>query len=128
MLNALEKAPREGTGAGFVIAEGLSILLRLLSPITPHICQTLWRELGYGEDILAAAWPEPLEAALAQDEIELVLQVNGKHRGSLRVAATAAKDAIEAAALASEIAQKYLEGKPPKNVIVVPGRLVNIVA
>jgi len=127
MLNALEKAPRDGALAAEVIEEGLSILLRVLSPITPHIAHALWRELGFGDDILAAPWPEPLDAALAQDEIELVLQVNGKLRGSLRVPADAAKDAIEAAALASETAQKYMEGKPAKKVVVVPGRLVNIV-
>lgn len=107
--------------------EGLSILLRLLSPITPHICHHLWRELGFGEDILHAPWPEPLEAALAQDEVELVLQVNGKLRGAIRVPAAAAKEQIEAAALAAETAQKYLEGRPAKKVVVVPGRLVNIV-
>jgi leucyl-tRNA synthetase len=128
MLNALEKAPQSGAGYGFVVGEGLSILLRLLSPITPHICHALWRELGYGDDILAAPWPESLEAALVQDEIELVLQINGKLRGSLRQPTGASKEAIEAAALASDIAQKFLEGKPAKKVIVVPGRLVNIVA
>ncbi|MFA6441240.1 MAG: leucine--tRNA ligase, partial [Sterolibacterium sp.] len=110
-----------------VYKEGMSILLRLLSPITPHICHVLWRELGYGDDILQAPWPEPLAAALAQDEIELVLQVNGKHRGSLLVPSGADKGAIEAAALASPISQKYLEGKAPKKLVVVPGRLVNVV-
>ncbi|HUY03660.1 MAG TPA: class I tRNA ligase family protein, partial [Rhodocyclaceae bacterium] len=124
MLNALEKAPREGA----VVAEGLSILLRLLSPITPHICHALWRELGYGDDILAASWPEPLEAALVQEEIELVLQINGKHRGSLRLPAGAAKEEIERAALESDAAQKFLEGRPARKVVVVPGRLVNVVA
>jgi leucyl-tRNA synthetase len=122
MLNALEKSagdPHE--------REGFSILLRLLSPITPHICHALWRDLGFGDDILAAPWPEPLEAALVQDEIELVLQVNGKTRGSVRVAAGAERAAIEAAAVAAEAAQKFMEGKPAKKVVVVPGRLVNIV-
>ena len=127
MLNALEKAPQASASYALVAGESLSILLRLLSPITPHICHTLWRELGYGDDILTAAWPEPLEAALVQDEIELVLQINGKHRGSLHILAAATKETIEAAALASDITQKFLEGKPVKKVIVVPGRLVNIV-
>ncbi|HJX58698.1 MAG TPA: hypothetical protein VJ325_08260, partial [Thiobacillus sp.] len=72
-------------------------------------------------------WPAVDEAALVQDEIELMLQVNGKLRGQIRVAAAATREAVEAAALASEVAQKYLEGKPPKKVVVVPGRLVNIV-
>ena len=127
MLNALEKAPRQEPGCDAVVAEGCSILLRLLAPITPHISHALWAELGYGADILAATWPEPLAAALEQDEIELVLQVGGKHRGSVRVAAGADKAAIEAAALATEAAQKYMEGKPAKKIVVVPSRLVNIV-
>ncbi|MDR2240781.1 MAG: leucine--tRNA ligase [Zoogloeaceae bacterium] len=124
ILNALERC---GGGRHAVSEEGLSILLRLLSPITPHICDHLWRELGFGDDILHAPWPEPLEAALAQDEVELVLQVNGKLRGAVKVPADAAKKHIEAAALASEIALKYMEGKAAKKVVVVPGRLVNIV-
>jgi leucyl-tRNA synthetase len=127
MLNAIEKAPRQGALAAEVIEECFGILLRVLSPLTPHISHALWLQLGYGDDILAAAWPEPLDAALVQDEIELMLQVNGKLRGSLRVPADAAKDAIEAAAVAHEAAVKFMEGKAPKKVVVVPGRLVNIV-
>jgi len=127
MLNALEKLPREEGDAAFVLHEGLSILLRLLSPITPHISHALWCALGYGEDILAAAWPEPLAEALVQDEVELVLQINGNHRGSLCVPAGATKEAIESAALATDMTQKYLAGQVAKKVIVVPGRLVNIV-
>ena len=126
MLNALEKAPREGALAAEVIEECFGILLRVLSPLTPHISHALWNQLDYGNDILATAWPEPLEAALVQDEVELMLQVNGKLRGSLRVPADATKDAIEAAALAHEGAIKFLEGRPAKKVIIVPGRLVNI--
>ena len=110
-----------------IIAEGFSILLRLLSPITPHICHTLWRELGFGDEILNAPWPEPSAEALKQDEIDLVLQINGKLRGNLHVAADATKETIERAALASEAAIKHMEGKPAKKVVVVPGRLVNIV-
>ncbi|MDR2000700.1 MAG: leucine--tRNA ligase [Zoogloeaceae bacterium] len=122
MLNALEKAagdPHE--------RECFSILLRLLAPVTPHVCHALWQELGYGDDILTTSWPEPLAEALAQDEIELVLQVNGKTRGSVRVPAEADRSAIEAAAITTEAAQKFMEGKPAKKVIVVPNRLVNIV-
>ncbi|HQN45537.1 MAG TPA: leucine--tRNA ligase [Rugosibacter sp.] len=138
MLNSMEKALQDAandftqTPAGIAtITECMSILLRLLSPLTPHICHTLWRELGYGDDILNAPWPEPEEAALVQDELELVLQINGKHRGNLRIKVgadgTADKAAIEAAALASDVAQKFMAGSPAKKVIVVPGRLVNIV-
>ena len=128
ILNALEKIQKDAAAGWQAVAqEGFSILLRLLSPITPHIAHVLWQDLGHGDDILTAPWPEPLEAALQQDEIELVLQVNGKHRGSIKVAAGADKATIEAAALADENAQRFLEGRPPKKVIVVPGRLVNIV-
>jgi leucyl-tRNA synthetase len=122
MLNALEKAPADPHAK-----EGFGILLRVLSPIAPHITHALWIELGYGPDILQAAWPEPLDEALVQDEQELVLQVNGKLRGSIKVKVGADKTAIEAAALASPDAQKFMEGKPAKKVVVVPGRLVNIV-
>jgi leucyl-tRNA synthetase len=129
ILNALERAPREPPAAHAAVArEGFSILLRLLAPVTPHVCHTLWRELGYGEDILAAAWPEPLDEALAQDEIELVLQIAGKMRGKLRVPADADQAAVERLAVSSDLALKYLEGRPVRKVVVVPGRLVNIVA
>ncbi|HTH39950.1 MAG TPA: leucine--tRNA ligase [Rhodocyclaceae bacterium] len=128
MLNALEKVQKDvAEGWQAVAQEGFSILLRVLSPIAPHIGHALWKERGYGDDILSAPWPEPLEAALKQDTVELMLQVNGKLRGSIKVAADAAKDAIEAAAMADEMAIKFMEGKAPKKVVVVPGRLVNIV-
>ena len=126
MLNALEKSGKDA-GCRAVVGEALSILLRVLSPITPHISHALWLDLGYGDDILTAQWPEPLEAALVQDEIELVIQVNGKLRGSLRVAANADKAAIEQLALAHEAVQKQLAGGMAKKVIVVPGRLINVV-
>jgi leucyl-tRNA synthetase len=128
MLNALEKTPKEASEGWAAIAhEGFSILLRLLSPICPHITHTLWRELGYGDDILSAPWPEPLEAALVQDELELVIQVNGKLRASMTVAKDADKATIETLALQQPAVQKYTEGMSVKKVIVVPGKLVNIV-
>jgi leucyl-tRNA synthetase len=128
ILNALERAPADDAAAhAAVVAEGLSILLRVQSPITPHLCHFLWQSLGFGKDILDAGWPEPLPEALAQDEIELVVQVNGKLRGSLRVAQGASQADIERLALENPNVQKFTEGKPPRKVIVVPGRLVNIV-
>ena len=99
-------------------------MLAMLAPIVPHIAEALYAELKPGA---VMTWPVVDQRALVQDEIELMLQVNGKLRGQIRVAAAADKAAIEAAALASEAAQKYLEGQPPKKVVVVPGRLVNIV-
>ena len=126
MLNALEKSGKEAANRA-VTQEALSILLRLLSPITPHICHTLWIELGYGTDILEAAWPEPLDAALVQDELELVIQVNGKLRGSMTVPKDMDKAAIEKLAVEQPCVQKHLEGVSVRKVIVVPGKLVNVV-
>ena len=107
--------------------EAISILLRILNPITPHIAHTLWRELGYLGDILTAPWPTIDESALIEDEIELVLQVNGKLRGNMRVPREAAREAIEKMALTHPSVQKYVNGQPVKKVVVVPGRLVNVV-
>jgi leucyl-tRNA synthetase len=105
-------------------------LVRLLYPACPHLTHTIWAELGFARavgDLLDAPWPQVDAAALVQDELELMLQVNGKLRGSLTVPAGADKSAIEAAALASEAFVRAANGAAPKKVIVVPGRLVNIV-
>jgi leucyl-tRNA synthetase len=125
ILNALEAVPREH-GAR-VIAEGLSILLRLLSPITPHLSYHLWRELGFGKDVFAESWPEPDERALVQQVVELVLQINGKTRGSISVAVDATREQIERAALTSPAAERHIAGATVKKTVIVPGRLVNIV-
>ncbi len=128
LLNALE-ACKAGDAAA-VLREGFGILLRTLYPACPHATWTLWSELGYAElqgDLLDAPWPEVDESALVQDEIELMLQVNGKLRGSVTVPAGADKAAIERAALASPELLKFATGEPVKRVIVVPGRLVNVV-
>jgi leucyl-tRNA synthetase len=131
MLNALEDFKGDGSeGDNAALAEGFGILLRALYPATPHVAHALWTELGYAAtagDLLDAPWPKADEAALQRDEIELVLQVNGKLRGSVVVPASADKAAIEAAALASEAFQKAANGAAPKKVVVVPGRLVNVV-
>ncbi|OIQ83972.1 leucine--tRNA ligase [mine drainage metagenome] len=127
MQNALEKSGREPANRA-VTREALSILLRLLSPITPHICHALWSELGYGDDILAVSWPEPLDAAMVQDELELVIQVNGKLRGSMTVPRDMERAAIETLAVEQPCVQKHLEGVSVRKVIVVPGKLVNVVA
>jgi leucyl-tRNA synthetase len=131
LLNALEDFKSDGSdGDRAVVYEGVSILLRMLYPACPHLSSQLWLELGYAArlgDLLDAPWPAVDASALVQDEIELMLQVNGKLRGSVVVSATADKAAIEAAALASEAFQKLAQGAAPKKVIVVPGRLVNIV-
>ena len=131
LLNALEAAKLAETKAdAAALREGVGILLRVLYPATPHITHALWGELGFDKplgELLDTPWPQVDDAALLQSEIELMLQVNGKLRGSIRVAADAGKHTIEHAALHSPDFIKFSEGKRPKKVIVVPGRLVNIV-
>jgi leucyl-tRNA synthetase len=127
VFNALTGLPREGAEARAVLHEGLSILLRVLYPITPHIGHVLWQELGFASDPMSVAWPEVDVAALETDEVELVIQVNGKLRGHLRAPRAADKAAIEALALAHEAVAKHSQGQAPKKVVVVPGRLVNVV-
>ena len=131
LLNALDDfAFDDSPGDAAVRCEGMSLLVRMLYPACPHITHALWTELGYARavgDLLDAPWPVVDDAALVQDEVELVLQVNGKLRGSVTVPAGADKAAIEAAALASEAFQKAAAGAAPKKVVVVPGRLVNVV-
>src|SRR5262249_26319421 len=129
MLNALEGVKAQ-PGGGAVLREGLGILLRTLYPIAPHIAHALWMELGFARelgDLLDAPMAQPVEEALRQDELELVVQVNGKLRGRVRVAAEAGEEVIKAAALANEHVQKFVGDAPVRKVIVVPGKLVNIV-
>ena len=131
MLNALEDfKAHEDAGAQVALIEGFGILLRALYPATPHATHVLWQQLGYAAalgDLLDAPWPRVDAGALVQDELELVLQVNGKLRGVVRVPASADRAQIEQAALASEDFQKFAAGAAPKKVVVVPGRLVNVV-
>ncbi len=131
MLNAIDGAAVQGQPlSNEALAESFSILLRVLYPVVPHITWQLWRDLGFDAvygDLLDAAWPEVDEQALVADEIELMLQVNGKLRGSLRVASAATKPEIEAQASAHEAVIRHLQGGAPKRIIVVPGKLVNVV-
>jgi leucyl-tRNA synthetase len=131
MLNALDDARLGESAAENALArEGLGILLRVLYPITPHVTHVLWQELGFGQqhgDLLDAPWPRADEEALRQDEIELVVQVNGKLRGSIRVPAAADKAAVEQAALADAAVQKFVGAAQVKRVVVVPNKLVNVV-
>jgi leucyl-tRNA synthetase len=131
MINALEAFKAvESAGAQVALIEGFGILLRCLYPATPHLSHTLWSELGYAGalgDLLDTPWPQVDASALVQDEIELMLQINGKLRGAVRVPAGASKGAIEAAALASEAFASHAAGAAAKKIIVVPGRLVNVV-
>ena len=126
LLNAFAKLPDDAT-ARAVKQETLEAAALMLFPIVPHISHALFGELRPGLEAGKQPFPKTDASALTQDEIELMLQVNGKLRGSIKVAASADKASIEAAALASEAVQKFMEGKPAKKVVVVPGRLVNIV-
>ncbi len=134
MLNTLEDAAKTGSADNqdfnLALTEGLSILLRTLYPVVPHIGWVLWRDLGFAAahgDMLNTSWPTVDESALVRDSIELVLQINGKVRGGVTVAASATQEDIQAAALATEAYARFSEGRPAKKVIVVAGRLVNIV-
>ena len=133
MLNRLEESTKESSKAcPEGLTEGLSMLLRLLNPVVPHITTRLWKDLGlqaaYGCELAYAPWPKVDESALVREELELMIQVNGKLRGSLRISALATEEAIKQAAINSEAFQKFSEGRPLKKAIVVPGRLVNLVA
>jgi leucyl-tRNA synthetase len=131
MLNALEglKGAVAESSPG-TLREGFGLLLRVLYPVCPHMTHVLWQQLGYAAelgDLLDAPWPEVDDAALQRDEIELVLQVNGKLRGSIKVPADASRGAIEGVAAASDEVARFSEGRLIKKIIVVPGRLVNVV-
>ena len=127
MLNALEENRAVSPA---VLREGLTIMLRVLYPACPHITWQIWNDLGFNSqfgDLLDAPWPEPDPAALEQDEIEMVVQVNGKLRGQISVPKAASKEAIEQLALNDEGVKRHTEGKPVKKLIVVPGKLINVV-
>jgi leucyl-tRNA synthetase len=129
MLNTLEAAAHGGAD-GTAIVESASILLRVLYPVVPHITWQLWRELGFADalgDLLDAPWPQVDASALKAETVELVLQVNGKMRGQITVPQDADKAAIDALARSHEAVGRFLEGRPPKRIVVVPGRLVNVV-
>ncbi len=127
LLNAFAKMSDHSVVARSVRQEALEAVALMLYPIVPHICEALYAQLRPGLAAGDQRFPQADPAALVQDEIELMLQINGKLRGRLSVPANAEKAAIEAAALACDVAQKYLEGRPPKKLIVVPGRLINMV-
>ncbi|MCG7960859.1 MAG: class I tRNA ligase family protein, partial [Candidatus Thiodiazotropha taylori] len=111
-----------------ILKEGLSLVLSLLAPIAPHVAHHLWRQLGFGEEILASDWPQPDEAALVQESLPYVVQVNGKVRANIQVPADADKAAVEAIALANDNVQRFIGEATVRKVIVVPNKLVNVVA
>ena len=126
LLNQYDKTDTSGEHGQAVAREVLEAVVLLLSPIVPHICETLWGELA-GDNLWQQSWPAVDNAALVQTEIEMMVQVNGKLRDKIQIAADADEAAVKAAALATAGAQKFMEGKEPKKIVVVPKRLVNIV-
>ena len=128
LLNALEKIDATANeDCALALREGLLIMNKVLAPVTPHIAHRLWRDLGEAGDVIDAAWPVVDEAALVSDTITLAVQVNGKLRSQIEVSADSDRAAVEAAAQADEKVRNHTEGKTVRKVIVVPGRLVNIV-
>ena len=127
LVNTLSKFTDESANGKAVRQEALEAIVLMLAPMVPHICHQLWLDLGHQEAVVTAAWPKVDESALAQDNIEYVIQVNGKLRSKISVATSLSSDEIQALALLDEQAQKFIDGKPLRKVIVVPNKLVNIV-
>ncbi|QMV64378.1 leucine--tRNA ligase [Pseudomonas berkeleyensis] len=128
LMNVLEKAATATEQDRALVQEGLETVALILAPITPHISHELWRELGKQGAIIDASWPQVDESALVQDSLTLVVQVNGKLRGQIEVPASASREEVEAAARGNENVLRFTEGLSIRKVIVVPGKLVNIVA
>ena len=127
LLNAIARFSDASSAGRAVRHEALSIAVRVLAPITPHVCHVLWQELGERGALIDERWPVADPAALTQDTHAIVVQVNGKLRGHISVPVNASEAAVRAAALADEHVQKFVAGKPVRRVIVVPGKLVNVV-
>jgi leucyl-tRNA synthetase len=127
LLNSLAKFTDDSETGKAIRQEVLEAIVLMLSPMVPHICHQLWLDLGHQDALLTMAWPVVDESALVQDLLELVVQVNGKLRSKISVAAAASKDDIQTIALADEQVLRFIDGNAIKKVIIVPGKLVNIV-
>jgi len=127
LVNTLSKFTDDSDNGKAIRQEALEAIVLMLAPIVPHICHQLWQDLGHQQAVVSASWPEVDNAALEQDSIELVIQVNGKLRSKMSISATASADEVQAMALNDEHVLRFIDGKPIKKVIVVPKKLVNIV-
>jgi leucyl-tRNA synthetase len=127
LLNELNRFTDDSEQGRAVVQEALELVVLMLSPVVPHISHALWHALGHTEAVVDCAWPEVDACALLQDTVTLIVQVNGKLRGKVSVAADARRDAIEAAVLSEENVSRHIGEQPVKKVIVVPGKLVNVV-
>jgi leucyl-tRNA synthetase len=127
LLNAVNKLAVDSANGRAVEREALEAVVIMLSPVVPHICHALWRELGHESALIDQRWPPVDDSALQLDLVEMVVQVNGKLRGRIDVAPDADRNTIEAQALADENVIRFIDGNTVRKIIVVPGRLVNIV-
>jgi leucyl-tRNA synthetase len=127
LLNELGRFDDVSDTGRALVQEALDAVALMLAPIVPHICQEIWQALGHAEAVVDCAWPVVDTTALVRDSIELVVQVKGKMRGKVSVAADADEDTIREAALREPNVQKHIEGQTLRKVIIVPGRLVNLV-
>ncbi len=127
LLNTLARFADDSDQGRAVMQEALDAVVLMLSPIVPHITHELWQQLGHGQAVVDCAWPLVDEAALVQASIALVVQVNGKVRGRINVSPDASREIIEAAVMDEENVQKHIADKTVRKIIVVPGKLVNVV-
>jgi leucyl-tRNA synthetase len=129
LMNALGKFTGTDAASRALRQEAFEATVLLLNPITPHLSHALWQALGHAETLIEdVPWPKSDHAALRRDNVTLAVQVNGKLRGTIHIAVDAAREAVEAAALAEPTVARFLEGQTVRKVIVVPGKIVNIVA
>ena len=127
LTNEIEKIPAAEPGAGAVLREGLETVTRMIAPMMPHLAEECWAALGRAGLVAQAPWPETEAGLLIEDEITLPVQINGKKRADVTVPRDADAKAVEVATLALAVVQTILEGRAPRKVIVVPGRIVNLV-
>jgi leucyl-tRNA synthetase len=127
LMNTLSRFADDSEQGRAVMQEALDAVVLMLSPIVPHITHSLWHSLGHEQAVVDCSWPAVDETALVQASVALVVQVNGKVRGRIDVAPDAPQDVIEAAVIDEENVQKYIAGKTVRKMIVVPGKLVNVV-
>jgi leucyl-tRNA synthetase len=127
LMNAVARADDASPQGRAVVQEALETVVLMLSPVVPHACHVLWRELGHSRAVLDEPWPVADPAALERDVVEVVVQVNGKLRGRVTVPVGAEEAAVREAALADANVQRFMEGRPLRKFVYVPGKLANVV-